>query len=131
MKRRTSVRHIGIILLLLILLPAIFYSAYEIGSLTSSEEMLDEVYSRQLDAILFSINQFAWDVVNSWTGTITKILVKNEKTRQEQLTTLLAQNPPVKAIFFADSNGSNIEVLGRGSSDGHVSALRLSLTHTI
>ncbi len=128
MKRRTSVRHIGIILLLLILLPAIFYSAYEIGSLTSSEEMLDEVYSRQLDAILFSINQFAWDVVNSWTGTITKILVKNEKTRQEQLTTLLAQNPPVKAIFFADSNGSNIEVLGRGSSDGHVKALRLSLT---
>ncbi|MBI5474724.1 MAG: hypothetical protein HY961_20485 [Ignavibacteriae bacterium] len=123
MKRRISVKHIGLILLLLIVLPAIFYSGYEISSLTASEEMLDVIYTRQLDAILFSLNQHAWDIVSNWMTTISArvsersweaewygsapnpptVIAKNE------LREFVEKNPAVYNAFLADSSGKNVE----------------------
>ena len=47
-----------------ILLPLIIYSVYEITSVKEDEEMIEKVYHDQLDAIIFSINQFSNDNIS-------------------------------------------------------------------
>ena len=47
-----------------ILLPLIIYSVYEISSVKEDEEMIEKVYRDQLDAIIFSINQFSNDNIS-------------------------------------------------------------------
>ncbi len=47
-----------------ILLPLVLYVIFEISSVSEGEEMIDRVYTEQLDAIIFSINQFSNDNIN-------------------------------------------------------------------
>jgi len=61
-----STQRIGLILTLVFVLPAVFFSVYEISSLNRDERMIQDVYRKQLDAILFSVNQYSDDVLNSW-----------------------------------------------------------------
>jgi two-component system phosphate regulon sensor histidine kinase PhoR len=61
-----STRRIGLLLALVFLLPALFFSVYEISSLNKDEKMIQDIYEKQLEAILFSVNQYCDDVVNSW-----------------------------------------------------------------
>jgi len=60
-----TVRRIVIILIILILLPAAFLTINEIISLNQNEEVIGRIYSNQLDAILYSGNQYSEDVVSS------------------------------------------------------------------
>jgi two-component system, OmpR family, phosphate regulon sensor histidine kinase PhoR len=68
-----TVKKIGLILSLIILLPALFFIVYEINSLNENEEMLESIYTSQLDAILFTVNQYSEDVVRSYAAKINYI----------------------------------------------------------
>lgn len=87
----TNSRKIIIGLALIVLLPALFYSAYQISALNDTEEMLQEVYERQLDAILFSVNQYVLDVASDWASRI-------EKNGNPAET-----NPAILSVVTADS----------------------------
>ncbi|MDD8017869.1 MAG: ATP-binding protein [Bacteroidota bacterium] len=95
-------KKIFIILLCIVLLPAIFYSVYEISSLDETEEMLTQMYTRQLDAILYSVNQYVLDVTSSWASQIeTELPSKN-------FDQFLRSNPSVQSIIVSDSLYKNI-----------------------
>ncbi|MFT6854896.1 MAG: two-component system phosphate regulon sensor histidine kinase PhoR [Cyclobacteriaceae bacterium] len=47
-----------------ILLPLVIYSIYEITSIKEDEEVMERIYKDQLDAILFSANQYSDDAIN-------------------------------------------------------------------
>jgi two-component system, OmpR family, phosphate regulon sensor histidine kinase PhoR len=68
-----TIKKIGLILLLIILFPAAFLIVYEITSLNQNEEVLETIYTSQLDAILFSVNQYSEDVVRSYAARINSI----------------------------------------------------------
>jgi two-component system, OmpR family, phosphate regulon sensor histidine kinase PhoR len=68
-----TVKKIGLILALIILLPALFFIVYEINSLNENEEVLETIYTSQLDAILFTVNQYSEDVVRSYAAKINYI----------------------------------------------------------
>jgi two-component system phosphate regulon sensor histidine kinase PhoR len=61
-----SIQKIGLLLALVFSLPALFFSAYEISSLNRDEKMIEEIYEKQLEAILFSVNQYSDDILSSW-----------------------------------------------------------------
>ncbi|MEM7107527.1 MAG: HAMP domain-containing sensor histidine kinase [Bacteroidota bacterium] len=99
-----SLRKIELILLLIFLLPAIFFSAYEISSLNKDEEVINQIYEDQLDAILYSANQYSDDILNGW---ISKIqigleMAKGDSTPQK-IQTLLDLNPALSMIFIGDT----------------------------
>lgn len=73
-----NTRKIFIVLTLIVLLPALFYSAYEISSLNDTEEMMSQLYERQMDAVLFSVNQYLLDVVSGWATQIENALTAND-----------------------------------------------------
>ncbi|MEW5798891.1 MAG: HAMP domain-containing sensor histidine kinase [Bacteroidota bacterium] len=93
-----TTRIIFITLFCIVLLPALFYSVYEITSLDETEEMLTEVYSRQLDAILYSVNQYVLDVSAGWASQIEQDLYWR---RYDQL---LRSNPSIQSIVISDTS---------------------------
>jgi two-component system, OmpR family, phosphate regulon sensor histidine kinase PhoR len=90
-------KKILLVLIAIVLLPALFYSAYQISALNDTEEMLQEVYARQLDAILFSVNQYVLDVASNWANRI-----ETDNT-PAQMASLMESNPPIRSIINADS----------------------------
>jgi hypothetical protein len=64
----TSTRKIGLLILMIIILPVLIFSVYEIGNLKQNERMIQDIYRNQLDAILFSINQYSDDVISRPAG---------------------------------------------------------------
>ncbi len=70
---KNSLRRIALILLMLALVPTAFYTVYEFSSLNANEEILSEMYSRQLDAILYSVNDHTSSVMTSWANRMSKL----------------------------------------------------------
>ena len=102
-------RKIGIIFVLIAILPALFYSAYELSSLSSTEELIQSIYSKQLDVILFSINQYALDVAQSWSGEINTLLITSQPSQLSSVTKLfLNKRVSVHSVFYCDSTGHSL-----------------------
>ena len=63
-EKNSGLKSIGLVLVAIVLLPVLFYTANEFNSLSETEEMVAEIYERQMDALLFSVNQHTWDYIN-------------------------------------------------------------------
>jgi two-component system phosphate regulon sensor histidine kinase PhoR len=99
-----SIRKIIIILVFIVLMPALFFAVYEINSLTSNEQMIEQIYNNQVESILYSVNQFSEDIINSWRS---RLKAASENKDRKHITTeinrFLQQNNSVRFIFFGDS----------------------------
>ena len=96
---------LGSILILLVMLPAVFYSVYEFTTLSRSEELIADVYRQQLDVVLFSLNQYSWDVANSWANTVNDVLSASSTTDEERsslFVKFLSENSGLRGLFIAD-----------------------------
>lgn len=99
-------KKIAIILTVIFLLPALFFSVYEMSSLSKDEKMIEDIYQKQLEAILFSVNQYSDDVLSSW---ITKIQIGSEAnagkwSEEDPLQNFMALNSAVQVILMADTS---------------------------
>jgi two-component system phosphate regulon sensor histidine kinase PhoR len=119
-----SVTHIILLLLALILLPILLYSGYELSTLSESEDMVANVYRQQLDVVLFSINQYAWDLAGTW---ITRLSSPSRPGSDLEALELLRRTPVLQAIFRADTAFRSVRVVTR-PGDKRARALEMSLT---
>jgi two-component system, OmpR family, phosphate regulon sensor histidine kinase PhoR len=100
----TTTRKIGVILLFIILLPAVIFSIYEISTLNESEKMIDKIYNNQLDALLFSVNQYSEDVAGRFQYKLNLINEQDDSlSADKQLNNFIEENSHVKKIVFSDS----------------------------
>jgi two-component system phosphate regulon sensor histidine kinase PhoR len=106
-------RKLALILLLLILLPLLFYSGYEINSLSASEEVMKEMYRRQLDVILFSLNQHAWDVSSHWAAQLDLILIGRPRESSDAVNAFLARTPALESVALFDTTLTHCTVYRR------------------
>lgn len=105
---------IWMLLLLIILLPVIVLILNELNNLNDNEKVLENIYSDQLDAILFSVNQYSQDVVGSWAN---QIDISREKLNKDEFLTnrkvidsFFTEFPSLNMIVFADStNDKNLQ----------------------
>lgn len=88
------------------MIPALFFSVYEISSLNDDEKMLEEIYQKQLEAILFSVNQYSDDIVTSWVSKIETAVTLNAGTEDTPpaLESLLQLNAALSAVFISDAD---------------------------
>lgn len=100
-------KKIGIILLLIIILPIGFLIFNEIGKLSETEKVLEETYNNQLQTILFSVNQYSDDILNSWANKVSE-LIGNEKL----LKNFIEDNIAIQSLFFVhESNPESAEFI--------------------
>jgi two-component system, OmpR family, phosphate regulon sensor histidine kinase PhoR len=101
------------VLVLLVVLPAIFYSTYEFTTLTRSEALIADVYRRQLDVVLFSLNQYSWDIANSWANSINDAITSQAtppKTRTAFLVRFLDENVGIRCLFLVDRSVTRVDL---------------------
>jgi two-component system phosphate regulon sensor histidine kinase PhoR len=120
---KNPIRKIALILILIILLPALMFSLYEISTLNETEEVIEETYNNQLEAILFSVNQYSEDIVSNWRSKI-NLLLTEETTHPEHFKrkadSLLNINKAILSVFFFDSlNSSNLLEIYSDSAQGN------------
>lgn len=111
----SSLKRIGLILLMVILLPTLFYSVYEISSLSQNEEAIADIYERQLDAFLFSINQYSDDAISSWAGKMSAQFQQNGLSGKS-LEGVMNENSAISHVFLADNHGNLIADFQQDSS---------------
>jgi two-component system phosphate regulon sensor histidine kinase PhoR len=104
----SATRRIAIILTVVFLIPALFFSVYEISSLTKDEKMIEGIYEKQLEAILFSVNQISDATVNSWmtkaeAGKNQVANEVNEEPLPPSLQKLLSLNSSIQLVFSVDT----------------------------
>jgi len=121
-----TVKRIVVILIILILLPAAFLTINEIISLDQNEEVIGRIYSNQLDAILYSVNQYSEDIVSSWASKIDLFLDEvpslNSKEYSAIVDSFYDQMPSLYVVFVADSiNDESIELPGWNKDGSYIS----------
>ncbi|RPI02546.1 MAG: hypothetical protein EHM64_13815, partial [Ignavibacteriae bacterium] len=105
-------RRIGLVLILAALLPAAFYTAYELSSLSSTEELIQSIYRKQLDVILFSINQYSLDAAQSWSSEINMLVLTSSPAQLDAATrSFLKKTPSVGGVFYTDSSGRSFRFI--------------------
>jgi two-component system phosphate regulon sensor histidine kinase PhoR len=92
------------ILLMITLTPVLFYLSLQLFSLDEDEEMISQLYEQQLDVVLFSLNQYIWDFINSWKNNIELNLVdiKMDTGSQDPLQ-ILKDNTSLKYFIVTDT----------------------------
>lgn len=101
-------RKIALLLAVVFLLPALFFSGYELSSLNKDEAMIQEVYNKQLEAILFSVNQYSDDAMNRWMSQLASGIGTESApgTLPPPVARMLELNSALAAVFLIDSVGS-------------------------
>jgi two-component system phosphate regulon sensor histidine kinase PhoR len=104
----TSIKKLALILTVIVLLPVIIYTIYELNSLSENEKFLESIYTEQLNTIIFSVNQHVDDKLQSWV-TKTEDIMQNDSHEiiEKELIDFCSLNTPISLIVIADSSISN------------------------
>jgi len=103
-----SFKKIVFIISIIILLPLIVYTVYEINGLSEREKIIENIYSEQLNTIIFSVNQYAEDVLQSWAGKISNIYLNQNNIQHElEFKKLLKENPSMLIVVISNTTFSN------------------------
>ena len=99
----SSLRNIGLLILMVIILPMLVFSVFEIGNLRQNEKVIQDIYRNQLDAILYSINQWSDDYMSNLASRIESISNYYQGDTGEELARLINETPSVSCLIQFDS----------------------------
>ena len=97
-----SLRKIGLLIMGIIVLPVLTFSVFEIGNLRQNEKVIQNIYKNQLDAILYSINQYSDDIVSNLASRIENSINNYKTDTLPELNRLINENPSVKCLIQFD-----------------------------
>lgn len=104
------IKKIGLLLLFIFVLPISAFFIYQFSNLDESEQEINKIYLQQLETILFSVNQYSEDVVNSWVNEINLIFSNEVKIPKLEIESFFANNIPIKNLFITDFKISEFEI---------------------
>jgi len=65
--------------------------------------MIDSIYVRQLESVIFSINQYSDDIVSSWANKLEQDIQNRKQQTEEIARAFINRNKSVEIVFFTDS----------------------------
>lgn len=105
---KNSLQRITFTFIAIALLP-IGYILYELSLLSKNEKIVRDAYQNQLDAILYSVNQYSDDIMGSWANGVSLKLQRAplEDTIQS-IKSVLNQIEVVNYLYLTDMNGRSV-----------------------
>ncbi len=106
---RNPLKKITLVFILVALLPVSFI-VYELSSLNKNEKIIREIYQNQLDAILYSVNQYSDDVISNWANRF-GIALAEERNREDSLgkiESVLNQLSAIEYVYFSDLTNESV-----------------------
>lgn len=95
----SSLRKIGILIAAIIVLPVVVFSVFELGNQRKNEKVIQDIYNNQLEAILFSINQYSDDIMGNLASRIENIYINYNSESNARLRRLMEENSSVINLF--------------------------------
>lgn len=104
-----STHRIALLLVLIFLIPVLFFSVYELSSLDEEEKMMEKIYNKQLEAILFSVNQYSDDIISNWVSKTEGALQSHHAADSvpKKIYELLQLNSSLGGVFILDTIREN------------------------
>ncbi|MDA3894408.1 MAG: HAMP domain-containing sensor histidine kinase [Salinivirgaceae bacterium] len=99
---KNTIPKIGIILIAVIVFPTLFFSAYEVTNLSKNQQVVDSIYSSQLENIVSSLNQYSVDAITRWADNIDNAEMLDREFMAKALSKFVNFNITVKGIFLLD-----------------------------
>lgn len=112
-----TIRNIGLITLLILILPISAFFIYQFASLNESETELNKIYLQQLETVIYSINQYSEDVISTWINDIDIILASEKTHSKEALKKFIENNYSIKSAFITDINFIDSDFFSNSASD--------------
>ena len=104
-----TIAKISLVLLIIVALPMSVYFVREYSALSKNEEMVERVFSTQLESILYSINQYSENVVSQWSQSLDLPVDANGEIMQNLVNNLFRNNRSVRAVRFLDLKNHQVE----------------------
>jgi two-component system, OmpR family, phosphate regulon sensor histidine kinase PhoR len=104
-----TVAKISLVLLVIVALPLSFYLVREFSTLTKNEQMVQRVFSTQLESILYSVNQYSENVVHQWRQSLDQPVAPDGDVEKGLVNNLFQNNRSVLAIRFLDLASHQVE----------------------
>jgi two-component system phosphate regulon sensor histidine kinase PhoR len=118
----SSYKKIRLIFLLIIALPTAIFTIYEIGSYKKNEEVINTIYDNQLDAILYSVNEYSNIVISGWRSKMDIICNSNSSEVKKKLNELINELPGVQTLFQFDMDIEPLATIEHDSSEMELQA---------
>lgn len=99
-----KLKQLTLIIITLILLPVLIFTVFEFNELSETEVLISGVYERQLDAVLFSVNQYILDLMQGWTIRSQKAFLSDYSADSKDISDFFDNNYSTKAFFTVDTN---------------------------
>jgi two-component system phosphate regulon sensor histidine kinase PhoR len=98
---RTFIK-ISLVLLIIVALPMGFYLVREYSALSKNEQMVERVFSTQLESILFAVNQYSENVLKQWSQTLDQPVEADGELMHSLVDNLFQNNQALRGVRFLD-----------------------------
>lgn len=105
---KVPVPKISLIVAVGLIIPVATYTAFQLAQSSENERLLRSIYRRQLDSILFSVNQYCWDTFNTWATELAALARSLEQADRvwpgvRTVRRFLHGKPPLAAAFVQNT----------------------------
>lgn len=122
-----SLRRLAGVLLALAVVPALAFAAAQVFVQSESEAQLARLRDDQLDGLLFSVNQNAWDVATTWTDRLDRAQASDHPRQVGAggpgAEAFVGATPAVPSFVVADTAFRSVATYG-GTAEAEALALR-------
>ncbi len=130
-----QINKIILIIIVLVSLPIIIFSVYEINSLNENEEIIDNIYNKQLNTVVFTMNKSIYDIFNDWAQKINLLVLNSKESNkiafQKNVLQFIKLNPQIKSVILGDEDYPNVNNLKTFFIDSSNSEYLASLSEKI
>lgn len=93
------------ILVATIFFPLFSYTVSQWLNRDRAEQIIESIYDRQLRSVLFTMNQYSWEVCHDWMEQVSAVAAAQDSAQQRAvaLQTILKRYPPVTALLLGSS----------------------------
>jgi len=99
---------ISLVLLFIVSLPIGFYLVREYSALSKNEQMVERVFSTQLESILFAVNQYSENVLKQWSQTMDQPVEAESELMHSFIINLFQNNQALRGVRFLDLNNRKV-----------------------
>lgn len=75
--QKKPINKIVLVIILALFVPILTYTVYQFAESDENEQLIKSIYDRQLESILFSVNQYCWDIFSNWQSEMTGFAVSD------------------------------------------------------
>jgi two-component system, OmpR family, phosphate regulon sensor histidine kinase PhoR len=75
--QKKPINKIVLVIILALFVPILTYTVYQFVESDDNEQLIKSIYDRQLESILYSVNQYCWDIFSNWQSEMTGFAVSD------------------------------------------------------